>query len=273
MNISATSSSVKNFSVVIIVISSYTFLGNLATFDTKRYNSGHCNNHGTFKHCVGKTCVRQELVEEQLVGCFDNLAPKNDEVLAVIEEKLKEQHAEKIGVRENEIRRLNGLLSQVRSQKDKMYEAKINKEVPAEYCERRINELTAEEESLESALILQGDKSDEYQKLGIAVHELAFKSKEIYEKATVDEKQLLMSQLLTNLVQNRREIKPNYSEAAKILSEWVPKLNSAYELAKSEQIKGKSEDFTSLSPVWLRRQDSNLRPRDYTANQWTISSS
>ncbi len=236
--------------------------GTMTWYIQKGHWYGHCNNHGTFKHCVGKTCVRQELVEEQLLHCFEGLAPKNDEVLEVIEQKLREQHAEKIGVRENEIRRLNGLLSQVRIQKDKIYEAKINKEVPADYCERRISELTAEEESLESALIQQGDKSDEYQKLGIAVHELAYRSKEIYEKANTDERQLLMSQLFTNLVQNRLEIKPNYSEAAQILVEWVPRLNQDYELRKSQQIKGKADVLTSASPVWLRGWDSNPRPMD-----------
>ncbi len=74
---------------------------------------------------------------------------------------------------------------------------------------------------------------------------------EIYKKATVDEKRLLLSQLFTNLVQNRYEIKPNYTSAAEYLANWVPKLNRDYELQKSIITKGETGDFMSASPSWL----------------------
>ncbi len=78
---------------------------------------------------------------------------------------------------------------------------------------------------------------------------------EIYKKATVDEKRLLLSQLFTNLVQNRYEIKPNYTSAAEYLANWVPKLNRDYELQKSITTKRKTGDFTPASPSWLRGLD------------------
>ncbi len=147
------------------------------------------------------------------------------------------------------------MLQNVRSQKDKLYEAKINREAPAEFFERRLGELTTDEEALESALVRCGDKNDEYLQLGVAVHELAYKSKEIYEKANTDEKRLLYSQLFTNFTQNRLEIKSYYTDAAKLLTDWVPKLNKDYELSITLSTQGQNVDFattsTCLLTVWF----------------------
>src|ERR1035437_10294789 len=108
-----------------------------------------------------------------------------------IEEIIKDENADQVKFRETEIQRLNGLLVSIRKQKDKYFEAKINKEVDLEYCERKIAECKAEESLLESALERVSDLSDEYQELRLIIHELAFKAREIYKKATVEEKRLL----------------------------------------------------------------------------------
>src|SRR3989344_701851 len=232
--------------------------GGLVTWYFKKGHwYGHCNNHGAYKRCEQKTCIRQDRIEEQYAGFFNVIAPRNEEVLVEIENILREEHAERIKDREKEVARLNGLLASARQQKDKYYEAKINREVPLEYCEKRIAECTRDEESLETALARLGDKNDELLQLGLAVHELAYKSKKIYEQALVDEQRLLLSQLFTNLLQNRYEIKPVYSKAAIFLSTWVPKLNEDYELAKSQAVKGKGVVFATSSPHWLPDLDSN----------------
>lgn len=105
---------------------------------------------------------------------------------------------------------------------------------------------------------LASDKHNEYLQLGLAVHKLAFKSKEIYEKALVMSKRLLLSQLFTNLTQNRLEIKPVYTKAAAFLGNWIPKLNYDYELAKSKAVKGKEAVFAASSPHWLASPVSDL---------------
>ena len=227
--------------------------GMLTWYEKKGHWYGHCNNHGEYAKCPKKTCIRQEKVEEQYVNVFDVIAPKNEEVLLEIEKILREEHSLHTGEREKEVARINGLLGAARKQKDKYYEAKINREVPLEYCERKIAECTQEEEALEATLVKAGDKNDEFLQLGLATHELAYKSKEIYEKALVDEKRLLLSQIFTNLVQDEHKIKPEYTKAADFLLKWIPKLNESYELAKNEEIKGKTPAFADVHTIWLRR--------------------
>ena len=146
---------------------------------------------------------------------------------------------------------VDGLLAKVRAQKDKYFEAKIDKQVPIDFCERKIAECIQEEETLEAALAKTSDKHDDYQKLGIAIHELAYKAKEIYEKATTDERRLLLSQLFTNLAQDGLKIKPEFTLAAEYLSSWVP-LNEDYELQKTLTTQGKTGTFVPASPAWLR---------------------
>lgn len=58
-----------------------------------------------------------------------------------------------------------------------------------------------------------------------------------------------MSQLFTNLTQNRYAIKPNYTLVAEYLSKWIPKINEDYELQKSITTKRKTGDFSSISPT------------------------
>lgn len=226
--------------------------GLLTWYFKKGHWYGHCNNHGEYKKCAGKTCVRQDRLEDQYKDVFDVIAPRNEEVLLEIENILREEHADRIKERETEAARLNGLLANTRQQKDKYYEAKINREVPLDYCERKIAECTSEEEALEATLERLGDKNDELLQLGLAVHELAHKSKEIYETAVVDDQRLLLSQLFTNLLQNRYELKPEYTKAAEFLKTWVPKLNFDYELRKSLVKQGQSVPALAQSSNWLR---------------------
>src|SRR3989344_3723295 len=93
---------------------------------------GHCNNHGTYRKCPKKTYIREEKVEEQLIGFFETIAPKNNEVLEVIEEIVRQENAQNIIERETEINRLSGLLTAIRKQKDKYFEAKINEKATIE---------------------------------------------------------------------------------------------------------------------------------------------
>ncbi|MCC6934696.1 MAG: recombinase family protein [Candidatus Yanofskybacteria bacterium] len=227
--------------------------GGMVTWETQKGHwYGHCNNHPEYRNCPKKTYIREERVKGQLIPFFEHLAPKSEKILSWIEGIIKEEHAQKITSRENEIARIRELLDQVRRRKDRMYEDKIDGVITLEMYNRKFAEYTAEEGNFETSLAQVSDKSDEYQQLGVVVHELAYKAKQIYEVADVDEKRLLMSQIFTNLVKDGDEIKPNFTLAAKYLADWMPGLNEDYEPEKTLSVKGKAEVFTSAHPHWLR---------------------
>lgn len=231
--------------------------GMVTWYEKKGHWYGHCNNSDAFKDCPQKTGLREDRVEPQLTGIFDIIAPKDERVLAAIEDILRSQHQERINTREAEVKKIQGLLQSVRQRKDRLYEAKINREIDDKgFFERQLALLTTEEESLEKNLAAVGDENDISLQIGVAVHELAYKSHEIYQNASVDAKRVLFSKLFTNLVQQGLEIKPEYTKAAAMLKEWVPKLNSDYEHTKASPTLA----FASTSENWLPGRDSNPHP-------------
>jgi len=213
---------------------------------------GHCNNHLKSRNCSKKTYITEKEAEEQIDVVFPKIAPKDEGMLKWIEGIIREENAEQIKFKETEVQRLNGLLVSIRKSKDKYFEAKINKEVDIDYCDRKINECKIEESTLESTLERVNSKDDEYQELRLVIHELAFNAKDIYAKATVDEKRLLFSQLVTNFTQNLYEITSNYNLVCDYLLKWIPKLNEVYELRKSYIAKGKESTFMLSQPILLR---------------------
>jgi hypothetical protein len=142
-----------------------------------------------------------------------------------------------------------------------------------------IGESTKEKDEAIEALGKLSKGRTAYYEAGYAIHTLAAHAETIYKspKTTEDQKRLLLSHVFSNLTLNADRISPNYTLGFEFLAEWVPKLNIIFELAESSPIKGKEDAFASSHPTLLRRQDSNLRPRDYMCSScfqdaWTISS-
>ena len=233
--------------------------GGMVTWEIQKgYWYGHCHNHKVSRLCAKKVYIRQEKVEEQILAYLPQIAPKSKEMLTWIEEVIKSDFEEDTKAREVEVSRLNALLAKVRQRKDKYYEALVDQTVPEDFCNRKIQECLEEEESLKTALDNAVEQSDVYKELRIAIHRLAFYAAEIYQKASVDDKRLLLSQIFTNLLQNGYEIKPEYTLAAEYLAEWMPKLNQDYELDKMLSTQGQTVDFALASPV-LRAWKDTLR--------------
>ncbi|MDP1994360.1 MAG: hypothetical protein Q8K40_03845, partial [Ignavibacteria bacterium] len=223
---------------------------------------GHCHNHKASRLCAKKVYIRQEKVEEQILAYLPQIAPKSKEILTWIEDVIKNDFEEDTKAREIEVTRLNALLVKVRQRKDKYYEAMVDQTVPEDFCNRKIKECLDDEEALKTALDNTDQQSDLYKELRIAIHRLAFYASEIYQKATVDDKRILLSQIFTNLLQNGYEINPKYTLAAEYLAIWMPKLNQDYELDKMLSIQGQKVDFALVSPV-LRAWKDRLRMPDW----------
>ncbi len=226
--------------------------GTLTWETQKGHWYGHCHNHGISRKCSKKTYIREELVEEQILDYFAQIAPKSHGMLSWIEGVIKSEFEEDNKTREVETARLNTLLAKVRQSKDKYYEAKIDQTVPLDFCDRKIDECLEEEESLKTALANVSEQSDSYKELRIAMHRLAFYAREIYQQASVDDKRLLLSQIFTNLTQDGYKIKPKFTLAAEYLTNWMPKLNQDYELDKMFTAQEKTGDLTPVSPIGLR---------------------
>lgn len=212
---------------------------------------GHCNHHKT---CSQKKWRRQEAVETALFPLFDNVAPKTPKVLDILKKALKESHSHEVDYYAKSVTEINRSLQISKMRLDAIYEDRIDRTITPEFYDRKSKEYTKDRDDAVEALKKLGEGSSKYYEAGIAIHELASRASEIYksEKATVEDKRLLLSKIFSNLSLNTDGIKPDYTLAFEFLREWVPVLNSTFEPEKTVATKRQKDPLGSSHPALLR---------------------
>ena len=260
---------------------------------------GHCNH---YRKCSQKTYVRQDKVEEQLFPYFDRVAPKNERIIQWLEKALKESHADEIKYNNSKKNELTRIITTADRRIEAAYKDKLDSKMPADICKKIIEDSTQEKEIALNSLKGLTESRAAYYEAGYAVHELALKAKDIYlsEKATIEDKRLLLSYLFKDHTLQEGRIAPNYTFAFEFLSKWMPKVNPVFaqtqntaeacassgglfmasshhaiELLEprnnfrtSKKLSVKAQPGLSsptLRPL-LRHQDSNLEPTPYTCS-------
>jgi len=212
---------------------------------------GHCNH---YKTCSQKVWLRQEKVEEILFPLFDNVAPKTNKVLKVLEKALKENHEDEIKYHSTLLSGLNIRIDTAQKRLEAIYEDKIDGKISPEFYKRKLTEYTEEKEQAIESLKKLNEGNTKYYQAGFAIHELASKAKEIYQspKATTEDKRLLLSKIFSNLSLDAEEIKPDYTLAFEFLTKWVPVLNNTFEPEENVDTKRQKSTFVLSHPTLLR---------------------
>ena len=203
--------------------------GGTITWETQKGHwYGHCSH---YKNCGQKTYIRQEKVEEQLFPYFDKVAPKNERIVQWLEKALKESHADEINYNTNKRNELNKIIAGTDRRIEGAYRDKLDGRIEPALCEKMMASATKEKEMALDALTKLSEGRTSYYEAGYAIHELALRAKDIYqsERATTEEKRMLLSYVFSNLTQNEGKIKPDYTLAFEFLANWIPKLNKNFE--------------------------------------------
>lgn len=211
---------------------------------------GHCNH---YKTCSQKVWLRQEKVEGILFPLFDNVAPKTNKVLKILEKALKENHEDEIKYHDAMLNGINKRIETAQKRLEAIYEDKIDNKISPEFYNRKFTEYTKEKEDALESLKKLNEGNIKYYEAGFAIHELASKASEIYKspKATVEDKRLLLSKIFSNLSLNADEIKPNYTLAFEFLKKWVPVLNNTFEQEENIDTKRQKSTFVPSHPTLL----------------------
>jgi len=213
---------------------------------------GHCNH---YKDCDQNRWWRQEKVEESLFPLFDNVAPKTNKVLKVLEKALKESHSNEIKYHEGTQKEFNIQLEKSQNRIEAIYEDKIDGKIDTGFYDKKFAEYTKDKNNALEGLRKLNTSNTEYYEAGYAFHELASRTSEIYKspKATVEDKRLLLSKIFSNLSINDQEIRPNYTLAFEFLREWIPIVNDTFEPVNNGSTKGSKSPISMSSPTLLRR--------------------
>ena len=222
---------------------------------------GHCNR---YKPCGQKKYMWQDDEETQLFPLFENVAPKNERVLRWLEKALKEQHKETMSYSNNKRSTLNVEYDKLQNRLEAIYEDKIDGVITKEEYDRRFTKYTKEQEGILQELKKLDERKTAYYEVGYAVHELATKARQIYqsEKANAEQRKLLLSYAFSNMTLYNEQITTEYSLAFEFLKEWMPKLNTTFELEQTLGNKERTADLETVRSNLLGRWGSNPRPID-----------
>jgi site-specific DNA recombinase len=227
--------------------------GGTITWETQKGHwYGHCNHHK--KNCSQKKCFRQEKIEEMLFPLFDNFAPRSNKVLIILEKALKESHSGEIEYHSKSVNEINKRIEKAQNRLEAIYEDKIDGKIPPEFYNRKFIEYTKEREEAIELLKKLNEGNTKYYEAGFAIHELASKAAKIYmsDKATTEDKRLLLSKIFSNLLLNSNEIRPDYTLAFEFLTKWMPILNNTFEPIKKIGNKEQKSTFVPSHPTLLR---------------------
>jgi DNA invertase Pin-like site-specific DNA recombinase len=215
---------------------------------------GHCNH---YKKCSQNTWWKQEQVEEILFPMFNNVAPKSDRILEILQKALKEHHSCEIEYNTFQLKDLNRRFDIAQRRLETIYEDKIDGKITQEFYDRKFQEYTKEKEEVTGLLKKLDEGNSKYYEVGFAIHELASKASEIYRspKSSIEDRKLLLSKIFSNLSLEADNIRPNYTLAFEFLTKWSPILNDTFEPEKNVDNKGQKSTFVLSHPVLLRSVD------------------
>ena len=218
--------------------------------------------HNNYKDCPERKngTIRQEKVEEQLIPYFDQITIRNKRIAEWIKKALKESHKDEIEYHNKAIEELNRRYEQIQRRLNILYDDKLDGKIPPEFYEQKFKQYTREKEEIVSSIEKHSNAQTKYFELGISILELSQKAKEIYQKATIEEKRTLLSLVFSNLYLNEGKLTAFYTKPFEILANSVIATNKIFEppelLENKAKISPQEADFAEL----LRGQDSNLQP-------------
>lgn len=218
------------------------------------------NWYGACKQCKAqldpqKKYIRQEDMEEALIENIISVAPKSEEVINVLKKALKESHAEESTYHDSQVSSIKNRLQRIHQSKKVLYDDRLDERITTEDYDIKSRELDQEKEDLLHNLERLESSNDAYYRAGFAIHELALKAKDIYlsEKATVEERRLLLAYSFSNIYVLRGEISVEYTKAYEFVANWMPKVNRTLELSKGRLNKEQEADLLASCPTMLRR--------------------
>ena len=211
--------------------------------------------YGACKQCKAqlattKQYIRQEDLEDDLLGHIASIAPNNDRVLEILKKALKESHSEESAYHEARVQSINNSLERIQQRMKTMYDDKLDERITAEVYDQKLRVFEEEKESLIDSLGKLNSDNIEYYKAGFKVHELALRARNIYlsNKATTEERLLLLAYAFSNITVLQGKVTPEYTKAFGFLAKWMPRVNNILELEKNGLNKEQEATFVASYP-------------------------
>jgi DNA invertase Pin-like site-specific DNA recombinase len=151
--------------------------GNSIIWETaKGHNYEHCNH---YHNCSQKTRAKEPKVEEQLLGCFDNLKIKNSRIVEWLKKALKESHQDEITYHNNStVVELEARYEAIQKRLDKLYDDKLDEKITPDFYSRKFKQYSDEKDEVTESIRRHSQASTGYINLGVNIYQLSQKAKE-----------------------------------------------------------------------------------------------
>ena len=246
--------------------------GKTVTWETQK---GHW--YGACKQCkaqlaISRKYILQSEVEDALMTKIVAVAPRNERIMGILTQALKESHSEEIEYHDTQMNSINASLQRIQQRKRVMYEDKLDGRISTEFYDQKLDEFKQEEEYLGESLKKLNLDNTQYYKVGIAVHELASKANKIYvsQKATVEERRMLLSYAFADVKVLKGKVTPAYTKAFSFMADWMPLVNQSLErkqnTAKSVTPSGVMQDYSQVPHSEVMKTLGNSRTHKMPQN-------
>lgn len=232
--------------------------GGLITWDTKKGHwYGFCSR---YRSCSQNKYTRQEKIEEQLLPYFEQITIKNERLADWVKKALKESHQDEIEYHNKSLDELNRYYEQIQNRLNMLYDDKLDGRIDPNFYEQKFKQYTQKKETITASIEKQSNAQTKYFELGVNIFELSQKAKEIYQKAQIEQKRMLLGLVFSNLRLNAGELSINYSKPFEILANSVIATNRIFEPAKNLVNKSQTASLRDGFAPLLRGEDSDLQP-------------
>lgn len=242
----------------------------LITWETaKGHIYGHCNH---YRDCSQKVWVREPDIEKQLVANLNTLIVKSPRLSEWLKKALKESHKDEINYHSTTVGDISKQHDVIKQRLDKLYDEKLDGKINEDFYQRKFKQYSDELRTVSKAVEKHANASLKYIELGVSLFELSQKAEEIYYKADVDQRRLLLRMVFSDLTLNEGVLSFSFTKPFQILHDAVLATNSSklmkteeklvtiFEPLKKPDVTVQSGDFSGVQPIWLPRLDSDQEP-------------
>lgn len=186
--------------------------------DTKKgHNYYHCTRFET--NCTQRRYIREEDLERQMVGIFNNLEVNDKELSDWIRIALKESHVTEADYHNNAIAELNRQYALVQQRLDALYDDKVDGNITKEVYQRKFEQYNKDLENILASLHLHKQANISYFELGSNIFELSQKARKIYESITNPaDKRVLFNFVFSNLTLKDKKLDAIYTPAFSVIA-------------------------------------------------------
>jgi len=213
---------------------------------------GHCNH---YRNCTQKRWVKEKEVETQILEALGNFEIKSRRLVEWIRKALKEGHQDEIEYHKSALEELKRSYERIQRRIDQLYDDKVDGRIDEEFFNHKFEQYKKEKEKIINAIQRHSNASNKYFELSVNLYELSQRAREIYQKASLEEKRDLISLVFEELLLDEGKLIFTYSKPFQLLYEAINSTNSSkvlslaesspeiFELSESLDNKGKLKSF------------------------------